>query len=70
MQILYYTSEELDVIEKYSGDLNKYKEEMIGNFISGDIPLTDSEWDKYVKTLIDIGDEEVMNIWKDRYGEQ
>lgn len=60
-----YTEEESKVLSSSGADIDKYVEEMRDKFISGDVPF--SEWDKYVKTIEDMGLEEYMEIKQAAY---
>lgn len=60
-----FTQEENKVFERIGTDIHKYVNEMRDKFIVGDIPF--SEWDKYVKTIEDMGLEEYMEIQQAAY---
>lgn len=62
-----YTKEENDKLKAFGQDIDKYVEEMRDKFISGDEPLDDKNWDRYVKTINDMGLDEYMNIQEDAY---
>ena len=60
-----YTVDESKDIVTLGGDIGKYVGEMQAKFITGDIPF--SEWDKYVKTVQDIGLDKYMEIQEQAY---
>ncbi|PAV31194.1 ABC transporter substrate-binding protein [Virgibacillus profundi] len=55
-----YTAEENNKLSALSADIEKYVDEMLDKFISGDVPL--SEWENYVQTIKDMGLDEYMEI--------
>ncbi|MBO1915269.1 hypothetical protein J4G37_61880, partial [Microvirga sp. 3-52] len=60
-----YTEEENKFIASNGADVEKYVKEMRDKFISGDTPFT--EWDKYLKTLKDIGADKYLEINNEAY---
>lgn len=46
-----YTEEENNDISVITTDISKYVSEMQAQFITGELPLTDEEWEKYIDTL-------------------
>ncbi|WP_404455571.1 extracellular solute-binding protein [Virgibacillus necropolis] len=60
-----YTLEENKKLSALGADIEKYVDEMQDKFITGDLSF--SQWDKYVKTLKDMGLEEYMEIQQAAY---
>lgn len=60
-----YTLEESKEMAALAADIEKYVDEMQDKLITGNVPF--SEWDKYVKTIKDMGLERYMNIEKAAY---
>jgi putative aldouronate transport system substrate-binding protein len=60
-----FTPEEQEVVDKYFPDVETYTNEMRIKFIKGQTPL--SEWDSYVKTLENMGINELIKVWQARY---
>ncbi|MCD9020267.1 extracellular solute-binding protein [Cohnella silvisoli] len=63
-----FTSEENDTFTARATDIEAYVTEMTAKFVTGKNPF--SEWDKYVKTINDMGLEEYIKIFTqalDRY---
>ncbi|WP_019378110.1 extracellular solute-binding protein [Virgibacillus halodenitrificans] len=60
-----YTVDESKEMSALSADIEKYVDEMQDKFITGNIAF--SEWDKYVKTIKDMGLEDYMSIEKAAY---
>ena len=64
------TKEENETYTEKWPDIETYVKENVVNFITGNKPL--SEWDNYVKTLKDMGIEDVVAVkqaWYDRTAE-
>ena len=45
-------------------DLKTYRDEMYSKFIRGEIPINDTEWDKYVKQMKALGADEIAAIYQ------
>lgn len=63
--IFTYTLEESKRMSALKADIEKYVDEMQDKFITGNVSF--SEWDKYVKTVQDMGLEEYMEIQEAAY---
>ena len=48
-------------------DIEKYVNEMRDKFISGDESLDDTNWERYLKNLKDMGLEEYMDVQTEAY---
>lgn len=62
-----YTADENDDMTILAADIGKYVSEMQAQFITGELELSDAEWDKYIKTIEDMGLEDYMNIQQAAY---
>lgn len=60
-----YTEEENKTLSATGSDIDKYVEEMRDKFITGEMSF--SEWDKYVKTIKDMGLDNYMEIQQAAY---
>lgn len=60
-----FTDEENKILQSIGQDVNNYVEEMRDKFITGDEDL--AGWDKYVKTLDQIGLEQVVEVYQDAF---
>jgi len=52
---LIYTDEEYEVVSKVQSTLKTFVEETMGNWILGTVPLDDSSWNNFIKTLDETG---------------
>jgi len=62
-----YTNDENKYMSSAGSDIEKYVEEMRDKFIAGDEPLDDANWEKYKKSLEDMGLEEYMDVQKEAF---
>ncbi|MGF6949993.1 putative aldouronate transport system substrate-binding protein [Neobacillus sp. B4I6] len=63
--LVYLTPEEQEEVGRIRADLDTYIEQMEAKFITGAEPL--SNWDKYIKTMNDMGVDKLVNIYQDAY---
>lgn len=63
--LLYLTKEETEKTRDIGTDMSMYVEQMEAKFITGVEPL--SNWDKYVKTLENMGVKEYVNVYQQAY---
>lgn len=63
--LVYLTSEEQDEVSRIKSDLETYVQQMEAKFITGTEPL--SNWDKYVKTMKDMGSDKLVKIYQKAY---
>jgi len=59
---LAHTEEETKKLSGFGTDIEKYVGEIRDKFISGELPLNDDEWDKYVKELEKMGLDDYMKM--------
>lgn len=64
--LVYYTEDEIDVINQYQMDIDTYFQQMEAKFITGAESI-DQGWDKYVKTLQGIGLEDYLEAYQSAY---
>jgi len=60
-----FTDEELNVRQDKGTSIKNYAKEMISKFLIGDVPL--SEWDNYVKTVEEMGLDELLAVYEAAY---
>lgn len=60
-----YTEDENKTLSTVGADIEKYVKEMTDKFVSGDVSF--DEWDKYVKTIEDMGLEKYMEVKTEAY---
>ncbi len=63
--LVHFTVEEQSVANTLRPDINTYIEQMEAQFVSGAESL--DNWDDYVKTLMDLGVEELVDIYQAAY---
>ncbi|MBM7584512.1 putative aldouronate transport system substrate-binding protein [Bacillus pakistanensis] len=63
--LVYLTPEEQEEVSRINADLDTYVEQMEAKFITGVEPM--SSWDKYVKTIEDMGVDKLIQIYQDAY---
>lgn len=64
--LVYLTPEEQEEVGGIRGaDLDTYIEQMEAKFITGAEPM--SNWDKYLKTMNDMGVDKLVEIYQDAY---
>ncbi|MCP3738604.1 extracellular solute-binding protein [Rossellomorea sp. BNER] len=63
--LVYLTSEEQEEVSRINADLDTYVEQMEAKFITGVEPM--SNWEKYVKTIEDMGVDKLIEIYQDAY---
>ena len=61
------TQEENEQINLLQTDIYTYVEQMEAKFMTGDEPLDDSSWDRYVETVEELGLEELLRIRQAAY---
>lgn len=66
LNIRYYTSDDLDIIDTYMSDIETYTNENYLLFITGARSL--NEFDDYVTTLKSMGIEEVLSVYQRHFG--
>ncbi|GAA0178901.1 extracellular solute-binding protein [Clostridium sediminicola] len=65
---LVYTSEELDILNKYLSNINTFLDESVHTWISQPYEkLTDEVWDEYLTQVQKLGLEEVEKVYQDAY---
>jgi putative aldouronate transport system substrate-binding protein len=62
---LKFTDEQSKLIAQYRTDPNTYFVENVSKFFTGDTPH--SEWDAYVKSLMDMGLDKVIEVYQEAY---
>ncbi|WP_105614052.1 extracellular solute-binding protein [Vallitalea okinawensis] len=62
-----YTTDETDQLRALKSDIDSYVAEIRAKVIIGDYVFDDEGWDKYTKTLFDMGLDEYMTIYKAAY---
>ena len=60
-----FTDEQSSLISKYRTDPNTFYVENIPKFFTGDTPF--SQWDSYVKSMMDMGLDKVIEIYQKAY---
>ena len=60
------TEEETAVLNEYKADLDKYYQESLAKFITGDSDI-DAEWDNYVTTVKSLGYDKIMEMYTAQY---
>src|SRR5699024_747952 len=64
--LVYYTAEEIDVINQFKMDIDTYFEQMEAKFITGAESI-DKGWNKFVKTLDNIGLQDYLEAYQSAY---
>lgn len=67
LPIVTQTKEEIAVEKEVGTDIGTYRDEMRNKFIQGQVPLTDAEWDNYVKTIKKMGLDKLVGTMQTRY---
>lgn len=65
--LVYLTKEEQDTVTGINVDLQTYVRNSEAQFITGQLELTDENWDDYVSTLENIGVEEFVSVYQAAY---
>ncbi|NLO83433.1 MAG: extracellular solute-binding protein [Clostridiales bacterium] len=64
---LYFPVEKQKRVNSLNADIGSYVDQMIARFITGDASI--DEWDNYVKTIQNMGVEELISIYQEAYDE-
>ena len=51
-------------VAEIQNDLSRYAERTMARFVTGDIELTDENWDLFCKTVQEKGLQEMIDIWQ------
>ena len=62
--LVYLTEEAQERVNAIQLELGAYAETTMLRFVTGDIALTDENWDAYVNKLDDLGLQEMIDIWQ------
>lgn len=64
---VYFSDEDLREIERIERDLHTYVDRARAEFITGDRPLTDEEWDDYMQTIEDMNIDRLLEIYQEGF---
>ena len=65
--VVYFTTEETELINSVGSDVTTYVDEMEAQFITGKTELTDEAWSEYLNTLQKMGVEDYIAVYQDAY---
>lgn len=65
--LVYLTDEEQDIVSGIEVDLQTYIRNSEAQFITGQLPVNDENWDNYVSTIEKMGAEEYVSVYQSAY---
>ena len=64
---MYFEADVLEPIVQSINDIDNYKSMMWARFVTGDLPLTDQNWNNYINALNSMGIRNVLNAYQRTY---